>query len=419
MAEKKSTTAQAGASKRQKTTKAADAKPAVRKTASASRAAASETQVTPQASPDPNPTPNAPSASAAARNPMWPMVLGGGLAAALGFGAASLLPQTAVMPASDISSDVNVELAALSAAQDDLAATQQAEITQTRAALAMVEERLAAISADLDDQVLPEVDLSPLTTQIASLEQELEQGIAAQAAALSAIEARLDLLEARPEGLDVSLLGEDGIALDQRIATLQAMVESQAAMLEGISADATTALDDLRQAIASERGMIEASSALLRLSLAMDSGEPFAAALDDAESGSGIAAPAALRAAADQGLPRLSELSRAFAPLAREALPVALRETAGETFSARAGAFLQGQIGGRSLAPREGDDPDAVLSRIQGAIDQDNLPLALQELDQLPASAQAVFAQWVAAVNSRLSAMAAYEEYRAAIGRAD
>lgn len=418
MAEKKSTTAQAATSKRQKTTKASATKPAARKTASTPNTTVPETKMAPQATTEPTPTPSAPSVRMAARNPIWPMVLGGGLAAGLGFGAASLLPQTPFMPAPAISSDIDADLAALSVAQDDLAAMYRAEITDTRATLAMVQERMAEISASLDSQTAPEVDLSPLNAQISGLEQKLEREIAAQAAALSVIEARLDLLEARPEGLDVSLLGEDGIALDQRIATLQAVAESQAAMLEGISAAATTALDELRQTISAERGMIEASSALVRLRLAMESGEPFAAALDDAERGSGIAAPAALRAAADQGLPRLSELNRDFAPLARAALPVALRETAGETFSARAGAFLQGQIGGRSLAPREGDDPDAVLSRVQGAIDQGDLPLALQELEQLPASAQAVFDQWVAAATIRLSVMAAYSDYHAAIGRA-
>ena len=104
--------------------------------------------------------------------------------------------------------------------------------------------------------------------------------------------------------------------------------------------------------------------------------------------------------------------------MARDALPIALRETAGDTLSARVGAFLQGQIGGRSLSPRDGDDPDAILSRAQGAVDQGDLSLALAELSALPAPAQAVFSDWVAQVEARLSVTEAFETYRAAIGQA-
>ena len=341
------------------------------------------------------------------RNSVWPMVLGGSLAAGLGFAAASLLPSA------EPSNDIAARLSAVEATQDELRAG-LADQGAATVDLAPLEMGLANIRADLDAVSVPQVDLTPITAKLDALDANL----AAQTDSLSDLQSRIATLEVRPEGVDVSILGANGVALDQQIATLQALIDSQRGALEAISQDAETEIAALRETITNEVARLKASSAVVRLTLAMESGAPFAAALSDAEAGSGVTAPALLHAAAETGLVRLSQLRAEFAPLARDALPIALRETAGDTMSARVGAFLQGQIGGRSLSPRDGDDPDAILSRAQGAVDQGDLSLALAELSALPAPAQAVFSDWVAQVEARLSVTEAFETYRAAIGQA-
>ena len=341
------------------------------------------------------------------RNSVWPMVLGGSLAAGLGFAAASLLPSA------EPSNDIAARLSAVEATQDELRAG-LADQGAATVDLAPLEMGLANIRADLDAVSVPQVDLTPITAKLDALDANL----AAQTDSLSDLQSRIATLEVRPEGVDVSILGANGVALDQQIATLQALIDSQRGALEAISQDAETEIAALRETITNEVARLKASSAVVRLTLAMESGAPFAAALSDAEAGSGVTAPALLHAAAETGLVRLSQLRAEFAPLARDALPIALRETAGDTMSARVGAFLQGQIGGRSLSPRDGDDPDAILSRAQGAVDQGDLSLALAELSALPAPTQAVFSDWVAQVEARLSVTEAFETYRAAIGQA-
>jgi hypothetical protein len=71
------------------------------------------------------------------------------------------------------------------------------------------------------------------------------------------------------------------------------------------------------------------------------------------------------------------------------------------------GGFLTRSLGVRSVAPREGNDPDAVLSRAEAAVNAGDLSAALNELDTLPEEAQAVMADWRAAADARVSARTA------------
>ena len=68
-------------------------------------------------------------------------------------------------------------------------------------------------------------------------------------------------------------------------------------------------------------------------------------------------------------------------------------------------AFLQNQLGTRSLEPREGNDPDAVLSRVEAAVRQGDLSAALTEIEALPEAGRAEMADWEAAALLRASAL--------------
>ncbi len=66
--------------------------------------------------------------------------------------------------------------------------------------------------------------------------------------------------------------------------------------------------------------------------------------------------------------------------------------------------FLRTQSGVRSLEPREGTDPDAVLSRAEAALHNADIAAALTELQGLPPEGQGAMADWVARANQRMAA---------------
>jgi hypothetical protein len=70
----------------------------------------------------------------------------------------------------------------------------------------------------------------------------------------------------------------------------------------------------------------------------------------------------------------------------------------------------------RSLAPREGNDPDAVLSRAEAALAAGDLGTALAEAAALPEAGQAAMAGWVGLAAVRQAATAALAELTAAVG---
>ena len=77
------------------------------------------------------------------------------------------------------------------------------------------------------------------------------------------------------------------------------------------------------------------------------------------------------------------------------------------------------QIGGRAVAPRDGDDPDAVLSRVGAAVAGGDLEAALAEIAALPQGARDVLAPWVADVEARRAAEAGLAALTAALAATD
>jgi hypothetical protein len=158
-----------------------------------------------------------------------------------------------------------------------------------------------------------------------------------------------------------------------------------------------------------------ARGALLRVQAALDSGAVFDAALADL-AGAGIAVPAALADNAG-GVPALSVLQAEFPEAARAALAAAVSQPAGDTLGNRLGSFLRAQTGARALTPRDGDDPDAVLSRAEAALRAGDLDGTLALVDALPPEAQAQMAAWRARADTRSRAAAALAELAATLAQ--
>ena len=89
----------------------------------------------------------------------------------------------------------------------------------------------------------------------------------------------------------------------------------------------------------------------------------------------------------------------------RAALAAARDAEGGGGFS----GFLKTQLGARSLEAREGDDADAVLSRVEAAVKDGRIGDALAEADALPDEAKAELKGWTDAANARQAALEAAE----------
>ncbi|MGL4320847.1 MAG: COG4223 family protein, partial [Paracoccaceae bacterium] len=82
----------------------------------------------------------------------------------------------------------------------------------------------------------------------------------------------------------------------------------------------------------------------------------------------------------------------------------------------RVSSFLRSQTGARSLSPREGDDPDAVLSRIEAALAAGSVADAFALMPALPEVSQAAMAEWVASAQLHLDGQQALATLTAAVG---
>jgi hypothetical protein len=125
----------------------------------------------------------------------------------------------------------------------------------------------------------------------------------------------------------------------------------------------------------------------------------------------GVVVPEAIASLADQGVPTQTSLNETFPEAARAALSVARSvDTEGAEGIGRVTTFFANQLGARSVAPKEGDDPDAVLSRAEAAVRSGDLSIALSELSGLPDVAQEALADWQARAETRLAATSAADE---------
>lgn len=237
----------------------------------------------------------------------------------------------------------------------------------------------------------PEIDTGPIDAAVTAV-GDLQAQIAAIAEGVGALETRIADLEARPsaDGSGVSA------AMERELVELRAALDLQkgeiAQMIEEAQSTKQSAEETARQTLA--------RAAVTRILVALDSGAAFEDALADVQANTDIAMPEALAQTAAEGVPTLSSLTDSFPAAARAALAAVRSEDSG----GGVGSFLTKQLGIRSVEPREGDDPDAVLSRVEAAVSEGRIADALAQAEVLPDAAKAPLADWMAQANLRLSA---------------
>lgn len=358
------------------------------------------------ASPDFAPAPEAPPLRPTPRRGGFlPTVLGGAVAAGLGFGAAAyVLPRVWAPqgPADEIAA-LRDGLAQQSARIESLAASVEAATADGTA------QDLAAAQAELAETA--GTGLAELRDTVVALDSRIAEG----AARLDAVDRRISALEKRPvaggaaSATALDAFGREMEALRGEMAGQKSAVAEAQAQLQ---AEAAAATESIRAAVAeADRLRAEAEetarhatarAALGRIQAALTAGGALDPALADLR-GAGIEVPPAL-AEQGQGVPTLEALRAAFPAAARDALAASLRQTAGGSLWDRTFAFLRTQSGARSLSPRDGADPDAVLSRAEAALAAGDPAAAIAEIEALPADGQARMAEWVALAKRRIAA---------------
>ncbi len=358
--------------------------------------------------------------------------LGGIMAAGLGAGAVLYFLPEGWQPASDPALERRIAALEDRPAPDTATDVAETVASSVDSALQPLEDRIAALENRIEE-VGASADAAPALpaeteTRLDALETAVENtrgDAAGNTEALASLAERLDDVEAalaavpEPEltAEDLSRLAErvtaledtDGTALDDRIdaAVAEAMAEARAEQ-DTRAREISDAADELARV----EQRVAARAALARLTAAAESGGAEPAALQD------IAAftdpPEGVDAFAD-GLPTLAALQDSFPDLARAAL-LAAPPPPDAGVGDRVIGFLRQQTGARSLAPRDGDDPDALLSRAESQLRLGQLADTLETLQALPAESAAVLSEWKAQAQTRLTALQGLESLRDDLG---
>ncbi len=347
-----------------------------------------------------------------------PLLIGGLVAGALGFGGAYLGLQNQPTPDdSELRTSIDQQAAVIKTLESEVSAL------SARIAELQTPQEPQDISGELDalrQEILSALPESPdFSGDIEALKTEIgELGSRMAAFASEATSGVSDLtaeeLDAFREEVRTAISGaQDSIsdAMSGAQSNIASVVEAARSELEAIRAEA-----DAAEAEATEAATDAALEAgIAQIAASLDAGTAFSAPLVSV-SEAGANPPAALTEYAETGIPTMPALTEAFPAAARSALEASIRgETAGSP-TERVMAFLRVQTGARSLEPREGDDPDAVLSRSEAALKSGDLATSVAELSALPAPGQEAMSSWVSEAEKRLGALEALSELRASTG---
>ena len=301
----------------------------------------------------------------------FPMLLGGIVAGAIGFAAAEynvfgLRDQDApdTTAADTAMTDVNDRLTALEQANADAADQPDATAPDTSATDGAIEEIRTSLS-----------DLSARVEELASREPSASA----------------------PEPVDTS-------AFEEELAALKTSVETQRDEIQSLLDNALS----VEEATAQAAQTATAQSAIARIVAAVTNGQPFAEEVSELQANGIADVPAPLSEVAENGVATSASLQDRFPDAARAALAEARANGGDETGGGVAG-FFKSQLGARSVTPRQGNDPDAILSRAEAAVRDGRLSDALTEIEALPEPAKAPLADWIADAKARQAAQDAVD----------
>jgi hypothetical protein len=274
---------------------------------------------------------------------------------------------------------------------------------------AAAELNLLGLRGETDTQAAIAQNLAVLDGRIATLEQSTPEtapapDTAAIDAAIADLTARVDEIANRPAPIAGEAPQIDTSGFEAELSALKASVETQREEIQKMLDDALS----VEEATAKAAQSAAAQTAIARIVAALSSGQPFTAEIAELQANGIQDVPSVLTDAAETGVATMTSLQARFPDAARAAL-TAVRADAPAGTGGGLGRFLKNQLGARSVTPREGDDPDAILSRAEFAMHQGQLAEALAEVDALPDGAKAPLADWMADAQTRQAAQDAVD----------
>ena len=340
----------------------------------------SEKSTTATSTPKPTPAPE-PAPKERQRSVFFPMVLGGVIAAGLGF----------------------------AASEYDVLGTRAQSAAELQSAMEAQQARIADLEARAEEPAvlpenLPQVDA--LSEELSTAREELtaaREEFSALQSRLAELDSRLTTVEKKPVSG-----GENEVAIaafEREMEALRASVAEQRSEVESLLDNAQSAEEATAAAAVSAR----AQTAMTQINTAISAGRPYEAALAELQAAGVEDIPQPLTDTATGGVVTLANLQARYPDAARQALATA-RAAVPDDGEGSFGSFLKRQLGARSVAPRDGADPDAVLSRAEAAVRDGRLTDALAEIDTLPAPAQDAMAEWLVDARARQATETAADE---------
>jgi len=335
------------------------------------------------------------------------LIAGGVLAASMGFFGANYINPPPVIP--DYSSEIQAlnseyskEISSLEARIAEL------EAAQANAPLARLEQEIADLKSALDAQS------SGVAARLADSQAMLDAKLAELESARARLSDNLSATGGEISAATAELVARYGAEID----SLKAQGKALSERLDSVSDKAGQQLDEARQKvgeltekISDAASNVDLTLARERLNAAVASGKSYADQLVAIAKQAAIDIPDALMKGADKGVAPMLELQQSFPYAARNALKASIEAEAGPGIGAKLKAFLKAQLGARSLEERPGDDPDAILSQAEAALDRGELQQSVDLVGRLPDAGKAEMADWLDAARSRLAVQNALTKF--------
>ena len=285
-----------------------------------------------------------------------------------------------------------------------------------------IEQAVSGLSSEVQSN-LEALETKIVATDGGEIEARLaeaETTIAGLRAAFESMTEDLNAANATGTNAQIDTTLAEIASLQSQIQELSAMNGALSQKIDEIDISATQSVEEAAHKSAEIQAEAEATTNAAErdrltgnLDAAMQRGEALSPYLE-ALSGLGISIPQSLSDAAN-GVVRLSDLQESFSPAAHAALRAdASNSSEASGVRGQLQSFFQSQISIRSLDAKDGDSTDAVLSRMEQALEQADLAVVLDEATKLSEPAKNAMAEWLAQASNRLAAFQALDQLKQA-----
>jgi len=310
-------------------------------------------------------------------------------------------------PGGDQPGDLDARLSRIEAQLGTLARPTAAPAAGDAKSLDDLTRRLGRIEQTLTERLATvDREIKPLADRIADLGRRDDETVAAARLARERADAAAKSLAEVAQQLS-----QLNAARANAPAVERADLDALASRLAGLEASTRQIGDQLtRIASASNPSNTRRAVVALALNAAVERGAPYRrelAALDPASVGQSAAD--ALKAFADTGVPSAAALARELAAVMPEARKAADVPGSGGGFLDRLQSNAERLVRIRPIAQESqpGDEPAAVLSRVEAKTARGDIAGALAEAAKLPAAVRAPLDPWIKRAEAREAAVAA------------